>query len=283
MEERPVSTWIKIFNALPANPKYLMAGDRACWLAICGLCYSNEHLTDGFIAAPVLPVAAPGVKGPEKLAAKLVEVGLWHPVDGGWQIHDYGDYQRSAAEVRESRAADAARKADKRSGRSPAGQISDSGQFPLGVQGDREEESREEKLGPSVLVEHGSTDPVRPLFVYWQERTGHARAMLTKERRQKLKARLSDGYTPEQIREAIDGAVVNPPVDRDSGVVYDDLMSICRNGAQMERYMQRAAVKATPGLQAVPASDTPSSALAERQQRGLAAIQRMANEDRRAS
>lgn len=137
-----MTTWVKVYNSMPQNPKLLMAGDRAAWLFVCGLCYSNEHLTDGFIPRHALPVVAPGVRQPERLAAGLVAAGLWHEVEGGWRVHDYGDHQRSAGEIRERRAADAARKARTRSNgtptRSPHGQTTDSArdsaQNPEGVQ-----------------------------------------------------------------------------------------------------------------------------------------------------
>lgn len=130
-----MSSWIKVYNSMPQNPKILMAGDRAAWLSVCGLCYSNEHLTDGFIPAHALPVVAPGVRRPESLAAQLVAAGLWHVVEGGWRIHDYEKHQRSAEEIRDSRARDAARKAKVRadSNGSPANVRADSERNPEGV------------------------------------------------------------------------------------------------------------------------------------------------------
>lgn len=96
------------------------------------------------------------------------------------------------------------------------------------------------------------------LFSYWQDRCRKPRARFTDERRKKLTARLDDKYTVLDIRRGIEGAAINPPRDRDNGVVYDDLMSICRNGAQLERYMERADV----GGQVVPLRrDGPSDIL----------------------
>lgn len=108
-----MSTWIKVYNSMPAHPKLVMAGDRAGWLFVCGLCYSNEHLTDGFIPKAVLPIVAPGMRAPEKAAAALVDVGLWHEATRagqlGWQIHDYEEVQRSSDEIRSKRISDADR------------------------------------------------------------------------------------------------------------------------------------------------------------------------------
>ena len=91
-----------------------------------------------------------------------------------------------------------------------------------------------------------SSDHARELFAYWQERCHHPQAKFTDERRDKVLARLRQGYTPEQIRQGVDGAAVNPPRDRESGVVHDDLVSVCRNGAQLERYMARAEAQVVP-------------------------------------
>lgn len=151
-------TWVRIYNTLPSNPKVLMAGERAAWLYVCGLCYSNEHLTDGFIARHVLPVAAPGVKHTEALARQLVVAGLWHEVDGGWQTHDYGDHQRSAAEIRERRARDAERKATARSAGSPRGQTADAERSPQGVRGDRSRvEGRVEEIPATQVARKRAT------------------------------------------------------------------------------------------------------------------------------
>lgn len=131
-----MSSWIKIYNSLPTNPKHLAAnaGQRCTpsWLFVCGCCYSNEHLTDGFIPTYALNALAPGTTHVEQALTRLVAESLWHVVEGGWRIHDYGDVQRSAAEIKERRESDAARKAVSRasngrmSARSPRGHLSDS-------------------------------------------------------------------------------------------------------------------------------------------------------------
>jgi hypothetical protein len=51
--------------------------------------------------------ALPGVA---RLAARLCEVGLWERTANGYAVHDYLDYQPSAAEVRAERAMSVTRK-----------------------------------------------------------------------------------------------------------------------------------------------------------------------------
>jgi DnaD/phage-associated family protein len=99
-------TWVKIDDLLPDHPKVRRAGPAAAWLYIAGLCYCSRYLTDGFIADAALPWMGQYSKGRARtLAAKLVEVGLWERVDGGYQVHDYLQWNRSKAETKQQREA----------------------------------------------------------------------------------------------------------------------------------------------------------------------------------
>src|SRR3990167_8785891 len=89
--------WIKVEASVRTHEKFLAAGPAACWLWLCGLAYCQEGLTDGFIPFAALPHL--GVKAPNALKVKLVSVGLWHEVPGGWQIHGYLKHNRSAHRV----------------------------------------------------------------------------------------------------------------------------------------------------------------------------------------
>ncbi len=80
------------------------------------------------------------------------------------------------------------------------------------------------------------------LFAFWQEATRHPQAKLTDERRRKIRQRLDEGYTVEQIRQAIRGAAVGAFVD-ERGKRYDDLELICRNGTKLESFIDRADAK----------------------------------------
>jgi hypothetical protein len=83
--------WARIDDALPDHPKIARAGPLAAWLYVAGLCYSARFLTDGLIPASQVRRLA-DVDNAVKLAAKLVEVGLWENADDGYLIHDYGSY-----------------------------------------------------------------------------------------------------------------------------------------------------------------------------------------------
>lgn len=216
----------------------LRAGDRAAWLYVCGLCYANEHLTDGFIPAEVLMVAAPGVKRPEVLAQKLAESGLWHIAEGGWQIHDYGDHQRTSTQVKETRRKDRERKARKESGDTfPA----DSARNPNGIQMDSErggernpsetyadarslEKRREEEQPPTPFVAD-----FEEWLLRYEQTTGHQPPARTtkafKSIAESYNARRAEGHTNEDLLVAIEGAHADP-WRREQG--YDTADSILR-------------------------------------------------------
>ena len=91
-------TWIKLDDGFPNHPKVHAVGDEAAWLFVAGLCYCSSYLTDGFIPAAALGRLT-GQSDPAELVARLVDVGMWEIVPGGWQVRDYTSHQRSKAEV----------------------------------------------------------------------------------------------------------------------------------------------------------------------------------------
>ncbi len=98
-------TFVLLDDNFADGPKMVRAGHVAGWLWVCGLTYCNRHLTDGFIPHEALPTIGARLPDPDLVAAKLVHLELWDEVPGGWEIHDYHDYQPSADEVKAKRAA----------------------------------------------------------------------------------------------------------------------------------------------------------------------------------
>lgn len=107
-------SWVKLDDGFPDHPKVLRAGPLAAWLWACGLAYCNRQpARDGFIPTEKVRVLYP-VAAPMSLARKLVEVGLWEAVDGGYRVHDYHDYQ--PREDLRTKRAEAGRRGGERSG-----------------------------------------------------------------------------------------------------------------------------------------------------------------------
>jgi hypothetical protein len=89
-------------------------------------------------------------------------------------------------------------------------------------------------------VEVSETQAEQALFDYWREQCGHSDAKFTADRRAKLRSRRREGYTDEQIRQAIDGAAKAPFVN-DAGKRFDDLELVCRTGSKLESFIGRKA------------------------------------------
>lgn len=80
---------------------------------------------------------------------------------------------------------------------------------------------------------------VLAVFEYWQAVMGKRQAILTPKRERVVKAALKLGYTIDQIKAAIDGCKRSPfhMGVNDQRTVYDDLELICRNGENIEKFI----------------------------------------------
>ncbi len=97
-------SWARLHDGANENQKQLDAGADACWLWACGLMYANRQVKrTGFIPAAVIGMLYP-FKNPQKLAAKLVDVGLWEKAPGGFQIHDYQTWNKTKEQVEHEKA-----------------------------------------------------------------------------------------------------------------------------------------------------------------------------------
>lgn len=86
-------TWLRLDAGFPDHPKVVGLNDPAFRLEVSAICYARSQLTDGHI---------PRAWVPSRLArhtGALVDARLWVPTDGGWELHDYLDWQQSRAEV----------------------------------------------------------------------------------------------------------------------------------------------------------------------------------------
>lgn len=81
------------------------------------------------------------------------------------------------------------------------------------------------------------------IFEYWKEVMKKTNsAQFTAGRLKAVKARLKDGYTVEQIKQAIKGCSLTPHNmgQNDNGKLYDCLSLICRSGEHLERFSGNA-------------------------------------------
>jgi len=81
------------------------------------------------------------------------------------------------------------------------------------------------------------------IFNYWKDvMKKRNSAILNAKRSKAVKARLKEGYSVEQIKQAIEGCAMTPHNmgQNQNGKKYDDLELICRDGVQVERFANNA-------------------------------------------
>jgi hypothetical protein len=86
--------WGRVDDSLAFHPKVMLAGNEAMGLWVRALSYSCQQLTDGYITDQMVTVM-----GGQMGSQALVECGLWHEVEGGYQFNDWADYQPSRESV----------------------------------------------------------------------------------------------------------------------------------------------------------------------------------------
>jgi DnaD/phage-associated family protein len=97
-------SWAKIDDQFYLNPKNAKIDRDEQDLYLAGLVYCNGQLTDGFIPAGVVALLAVWSKLPieanaQAIASLLVEHKYWDVVEGGYNVHDFLDWNMSKEEV----------------------------------------------------------------------------------------------------------------------------------------------------------------------------------------
>lgn len=113
-------TWVKKDDRFPQHRKVAPLSDAAYRHHDTAMCWAACEGTDGHIPAniPATLTRAPQGKALRKVIGELVDAGLWEQnQDGSWEIHDFLEYNPSAAEVaaKAEQASDAGRRAGKAS------------------------------------------------------------------------------------------------------------------------------------------------------------------------
>jgi hypothetical protein len=87
--------FIRVHENMPEHPKIEPLSDRAFRLIVETWCWCARNRTDGHV-----PVASWLKRGTAKARAELVAAGLVDDdLTGGVIVHDYDDWQRTAAEI----------------------------------------------------------------------------------------------------------------------------------------------------------------------------------------
>lgn len=99
-------TWIKLDDGFVENPKVGALSDRAFRLHVAALCYAGKHLTNGVISTKTSEKLALliDLRRRNRILTELEQAGLWLPIERGWEVKDYLQYNLSKEEVEAERA-----------------------------------------------------------------------------------------------------------------------------------------------------------------------------------
>ena len=101
--------WVKLYTTFHDHRKTVELDANAIALSTLCLSWSGAQETDGFIPRRIALRFLAGELGDEA-AARLVRVGLWEAVEGGYQMANWGDRQATVADREARRAQWRARK-----------------------------------------------------------------------------------------------------------------------------------------------------------------------------
>lgn len=108
--------WARFDDHMPSHRKVRPLSDAAFRLWVSSVCWSNANHTDGVVLCHDLTYVS-DVRRPRKCVAELVGSGLWEEIENGWLVHDFLDYNPSAAQVSAQRKLKTARQQRWRAGR----------------------------------------------------------------------------------------------------------------------------------------------------------------------
>lgn len=80
---------------------------------------------------------------------------------------------------------------------------------------------------------------IREVFNFWKEKTGHKKAKLDSARISKIKARLTDGFSTEELCRAVEGLCLSPyhMGENETKTKYDQINLVFRNCDKVEFFL----------------------------------------------
>ena len=195
--------WTRIDDKFLNNIKVQKAGALGMALYLAGLIHCNTNLTDGFIDEDILPMLY-GLSyqtARNRSVEKLVELKLWHQVDGGYEINDFLDFNRSKSQIEiiKEKRAESGSKGGSNS-RAKDKQIA-----KQTVEQTVEQKSSINTLSPNTLIKQPPPPPdARNVFSVYE----NSIAVLNPHMAEVLKSAVED-YSEEWVIESIKEAVEN--------------------------------------------------------------------------
>lgn len=230
--------WIKIEKGTPDKPEILELSDilgmedpdTVTGKMIRVWSWFDSNSENGH-APSVTKVLLDRVTGVPGFTDALVIVGWLNKTDDGFLIPNFDRHMGKGAK---KRASDAERKRKSRECHSKGVTK------PVTEKG--LDKSRVDKSKEKILTST-KVDQLSDIFEFWKEvMNKNNSSILNAKRKSAISARLKEGYTVEQIKQAVIGCSKTPynVGHNDSGKRYDDIELICRNGVNLERYANNA-------------------------------------------
>jgi hypothetical protein len=158
-------------------------------------------------------------------------------IEGGWRVLNYARYRQRAQEKEGSKAP--AMRAYRARRKAEQEQAAAGNALPPEVTSYPEErrERRDTDNGLRKTDMSASADVVL-VFEHWRRVMSKPTAKLTKGRAARVRDRLREGYTVEQLQRAVDGCKASAfhQGQNDRGTTYNDLELICRSGEKVEQF-----------------------------------------------
>ena len=92
--------FVRLDHGMPENPKIVGISNAAFRLYVHAICWCSRQETNGDVPAAMMLRL-----GTKRAARELVTADLFEPVDDGYLVHDYLDFQRSSREINAYRSA----------------------------------------------------------------------------------------------------------------------------------------------------------------------------------
>lgn len=102
--------YLNLDDGFSEHRKVDALGHGAFRLHVSGLCYCARELTDGFVLKGRVDRLMPDYK--RAYLTELIDALMWLPARGGYEIHDYLEWNKPRAWWEEKREKDAKRLAD---------------------------------------------------------------------------------------------------------------------------------------------------------------------------
>lgn len=157
---------------MPQHRKVAPLSDAAFRLHVTAMAWCVEERTDGKVGykIPATLTRAPSGKALRKALAELTDAGLWHETQDGYQIHDFLEWNLSAADYAAKAAAGAAggrrsgstRRSKSEAGASPPGSKSEAG-ASADAQANAKQNSNSAQADPDPDPESERENPPTPL------------------------------------------------------------------------------------------------------------------------